>query len=168
VNGEDLDVASDSNHGKNIVGRLGTKGRKSNIGVSYYDGTLAERNSSSAYTGSGVIQDVNRFGVDAFYTGGPVAIVSEYLKGKNGSTDADGWYVTLGYQSAGSPHQTYVRYDTYNPNIDTGNNDYRRWTFGHSIYFSKLTKFTVEYESVDNEAAPDYNGTLTTQFQVVF
>lgn len=164
VNGENLDVLNDSNHGKNIVSRLGVRTGKGDFGASYYDGTLP--------TATG-IQDVNRFGLDALYRSGPYVLVSEYLTGKNGDVDAKGWYVTAAYQRAGSKHQTYVRYDTYTPNTNAGSKEFKRWSVGHSIYFSKLTKFTLEYDAINNTAtttgAKDpLDGSLTAQVQVVF
>jgi hypothetical protein len=169
VNGEDLDVAADSNHGKNFVGRLAYRQQgKIDTGISFYTGTLAQRSASGAYLGNGVIDDVNRYGFDFLYTAGPYAVISEYLRGKNGSVDANGWYITGAYQKVGSRYQTYARYQQYDPNTDVGINNFKSWTVGESIYFAKFTKLTFEYESIDDKIAPTFDGKFTTQLQVTF
>lgn len=165
ANGASTSTAQDPNNGKNVVARVGYQVLpKTIVGISYYDGTVAQTNNGSYVTGTHI--DAQRIGADLEATAGQFQIISEALLGKNGDVDAKGGYVTVAYTQGKT--QPYVRYDVYDPNTDTANNSFERWTGGVGYYVTPNAKLSLEYEAINDDTQPNLNGRLTTQYQISF
>jgi phosphate-selective porin len=125
---------------------------------------VAQTNNGSYVTGTHI--DAQRIGADLEATAGQFQIISEALLGKNGDVDAKGGYVTVAYTQGKT--QPYVRYDVYDPNTDTANNSFERWTGGVGYYVTPNAKLSLEYEAINDDTQPNLNGRLTTQYQISF
>jgi phosphate-selective porin len=103
---------SDNNKKKDFVGRLGvTLPAGVAVGGSAYIGKAAPAD------GVGDDLDKNRFGADVKVVNGPLLLQAEGILGKNGETDALGYYALLGFKVT-PKLQAVVRFDSLDPNTD--------------------------------------------------
>ena len=152
---------------KNGMGRIGYLLPGGTIGVSGYIG----HNPAEA---PGQNVKFNFIAADLEEKYGPFTLVSEGMRGSNGSTKPEGFYATLAFQGAGKATQPYLRFDNYTPDKDFVplasqlGNHYHRTTAGINYFLSPTSKFQLEYQAIDDEANPRYKGQVVTEYQVVF
>ncbi|HEY3376916.1 MAG TPA: hypothetical protein VGL77_05415, partial [Armatimonadota bacterium] len=166
TNGSFLDTQADENSHKNFVGRVGYNLLGGQIGASVYRG----------HSPNGLV--MNRTGLDLEINRGPLLIQGEAAQGYGRMSTATvptfvnaesrGAYLTFAYQKAGSPRQPYLRLDTYDPDVDSANDNYRRATVGYNYYLTGNTKLTVEYQAIQDELRPNVDGNIGAQYQVSF
>ena len=158
--------SSDKNEQKDFVGRLVFHPLKEwSIGSSYYNGY-----GSWATAPSTTIRknDRDRIGAEFAYVKDPFSLKGEYIKGNDGATKKDGWYLQTGYFFIPKKFQGVFKFDTYDPNTDVDTNETNVYTLGGNWYFNKWAFLQVNYEFKDQRAKEiDDNaliGQLTLQF----
>jgi hypothetical protein len=103
---------SDNNKKKDFVGRVGvTLPAGVAVGGSAYIGKAAPAD------GVGDDLDKNRFGADVKVVSGPLLLQAEGILGKNGETDALGFYVLGGFKVT-PKLQVVGRFDSFDPDTD--------------------------------------------------
>lgn len=157
VNGEDYNVASDSNNKKNIVACFGYKlPMFGDLGASLITGQNSGFPAGLCYI---------RYGVDAEGKILGATVVAEYIWGKDVSAQSKGGYATAAYMLPGTKFEPYARYDAFNP---ASGLDFKRGTFGLGYYVNPSSKISAEYQSIDDQANTDVDGTMAFQYQIIF
>ena len=165
TNGQPVDAAADTESGKTVVGRLGYFISGGQVGVSYYDGQRTSPLDTTAFTKV----SMRRLGADLLTVQGPLTILGEYIAGTDGAVKSQGGYLTLAFQAANSPHQIYLRGDTYNPNLSPVKSTYyQRATLGYAYYINPTSKGQVEYQAIEDNNNPNMRGQVTVQYQIIF
>lgn len=155
---------SDTNEQKDVVGRLVFHPLKNwSVGSSYYRGRYTL---SSAPTRK---DDRNRIGTEFAYVKDPISLKGEYIEGKDGATKKDGWYLQAGYFFIPKKLQGVFKFDTYDPNSDTDNNETDVYILGGSWYFNKWAFLQVNYELKNEIKRKEIdNNALTGQLTLLF
>jgi hypothetical protein len=152
---------SDTNEQKDLVGRLVFHpSRDWSVGGSYYAG---EYKLSPAKKG-----DRDRIGAEFAYMHEPVSLKGEYIKGEDGTTDKDGWYLQAGYFFIPQKIQGVLKFDTYDPDTDKDDDETDVYTLGVNWYFNKWAFTQVNYEIKDERGTEVDNDALTGQFTLQF
>lgn len=153
---------SDNNEAKDLAARLVFSPIKGlGIGSSYYNGY--------AYYGDPKTNKVRkRFGFDLDYTFENLIARAEYLKGLDGSTERDGWFVQAGYYLLERSLLMLAKYDTYNPNIAKLADRQTNYSLGFNYYFNNLTRLQVFYTIREEEVTQVNNNVGTVQLQIGF
>ncbi len=130
-------------------------------------GVLAGLNwGASIYSGeSGTSTDKKRTGVEFQYTlPTKTELRTEYIKGKEGKTDVEGWYVLASHPLIENLTGT-VRYDTYDPNKDV--KDDATDTIGVALNYQldEATKITLAYLNPKEEGTDKKNSETTLRVQ---
>ena len=151
LNGTGLNT-SDTNNYKDIVGRVG-------IGIPMFAGLGA-----SVYQGKWGPQedltDRNAYGFDLFLDTGKVLLEAEYIAadgrvtGTSTSSDVKhgGFYTIVGYRITPLIEPVF-KYDTYDPDKDTDDNELTAYYAGVNLNFEKKARFQVFY--VMKDATPN-------------
>ncbi len=154
---------SDKNEQKDFVGRLVFHPNKDwSVGGSYYNGYGS--------WGSPIRKnDRDRIGGEFAYVHDPISLKGEYIKGNDGATNKDGWYLQAGYFLIPQKLQGVFKFDTLDPNSDTDNNETNIFTLGGNWYFNKWAFLQVNYELKDEWGRKEISnnaliGQLTLQF----
>jgi hypothetical protein len=160
-NGAGSNVA-DNNEAKDVALRLVFSPFKGlGIGSSYYNGY--------AYYGTPAVNKVRkRFGFDIDLAVDNLIVRSEYLKGRDGSTERDGWFAQAGYYFFEKSLLLLAKYDTYNPVIDKVGDKQQNYSFGFNYYFNQLTRLQVFYTFRREEDVQVNNNIGTIQLQIGF
>jgi phosphate-selective porin OprO and OprP len=161
-NGAGTNVSADTNEQKDYVGRLVFHPIKTwSIGSSYYAGSYAATTTSSNV-------DRDRYGLEFAYVEDPVSFKGEYIKGHDGTTDKDGWYLQAGYYFIPKKFQGVLKFDTYDPDTNVDKNEKDVYTLGGNWYFNKSAFLQVNYEFKDEKAKETDNNALTGQLTLQF
>lgn len=109
---------------------------------------------------SGSIEsDKLRTGLELSWTPGKILLKSEYVAGRDGSTEKSGWYALAGAKI--NPALDLVaRFDTYDRTNMT--------TFGVNWYLNKWAKIQTNYELKVEETTQINNNVAELQAQVQF
>lgn len=159
-NGSGIDK-KDFNDKKDISGRLVFHPVRSlSLGLSHYNG----RYSSSP--GDPAVQR-NRTGMDIFFIQSQLSIKGEYILAKDAQTERNGWYLQGGYFLTPKRIQALVRYDSYDKNTDISGDRIGILTVGLNWFFSKKTKFQINYEYHQEAHDPSKN-VILAQLQAGF
>ncbi|MBU4304463.1 MAG: OprO/OprP family phosphate-selective porin [Candidatus Omnitrophica bacterium] len=154
--------ASDDNDQKDIALRIVAHPIEGlNAGGSYYNGTGNYGTPAKNYTR-------DRFGFELAYTYDVFSVTGEYLKGKDGTTKKDGWYLQAGYFILPKEVQAVIKYDTYDPNTSVSQNAVDIITVGLNWYFHKLAFIQVNYEDKNEEGTEIKDDTITAQLTISF
>lgn len=162
-NGAGYDVTSDNNNHKDIAGRLGIHPVQNLVisgdiyrGVGYY-GSPAKNETR------------NRYGFDARYTIGGLALQAEYDHGTDGIIQRDGWYGQASYFVIPKHLQLAARYDTYDPNdASTTNLHTNYYYYAVNYFFNSWAKLAVNYIDKHEPTTQVKNNIIETQLQVTF
>ncbi|MBI4946617.1 MAG: hypothetical protein HY840_09470, partial [Bacteroidetes bacterium] len=161
-NGAGINVSADTNEQKDYVGRLIFHPIKTwSLGGSYYAGSYAASATS-------VNVDRDRYGLEFAYVEDPVSFKGEYIKGHDGATDKDGWYLQTGYYFIPKKFQGVFKFDNYDPNTNVDKNEKDVYTLGGNWYFNKWAFLQVNYEFKDEAAKETDNNALTGQLTLQF
>ncbi len=159
---------ADTNEQKDIIGRLVFRPIKDfTVGTSYYlgDYTVATATSLSPV----VRKDARRrIGTEFSYVKDPFSLKGEYIKGNDGATNKDGWYLQTGYYFIPKKFQGVFKFDTYDPNTKLEKNETNVYTLGGNWYFNKWAFLQVNYELKDEQAKETDNNALTGQLTLQF
>lgn len=154
----------DNNDAKNICGKLITTPIEGlGVGGSFYTGKLGSAELSTT-----------RYGAEVNYKKGSLWLRGEFLGAENeqatGSDVASiGYYATVAYKLLPQV-EAAVRYDAYDPDTDTDDNEKTDITVGLSYYFTPQgwNRVSVNYEIRDDQANEKVGNFLTFQVQVLF
>ncbi|HVN57348.1 MAG TPA: porin [Bacteroidales bacterium] len=164
-NGSGINVADTANSNKDFSGRLLVNPVKGlTIGGSFYNGFDKVNKPDVA----GKAQTRDRFGFELNYSLPRLLIRGEYLKGKDGKTTRDGWYLLAGYYVIKQKLQLLGRYDTYNPNTSKTGVITNNYTFGGNYNFNNWSRLQLFYTVRSEVGTSVKNNYLTVQYQVGF
>jgi len=118
----------DVNEPMDLVGRLIVKPIEAlHLGVAHYNGK----------TGSGSAETGNiRTGGEIKFVKDPISGYGEYVTGKSGGKEKKTYYLAGGYKILPSL-QVVVKYDWYDPDIDTEDDEKHEDTIGLNYFFEK-------------------------------
>lgn len=158
-NGSGINV-SDDNGRKDPAARLVWNFGPANthLGVSYFNGAVGA--DKTAHT---------RTGTELVYVFGPNAIKSEYIWGKDGNINKNGYYATYVRQlSTGT--QGVVRFDQLDPNTSVADDKIGTWTFGINRFLNRdgYTRWQINYETRRGQGAQQSYDQILAQFQTGF
>lgn len=66
------------------------------------------------------------------------------------ATDMRGWYV-MAVQNVGERLQAVARFDTYDPNVDLGHDQFERWSLGLNAFYDGFTRVSVSYDAITTD-----------------
>jgi len=154
VNGSGINVA-DTNKQKDLVGRIIISPIKElSLGGSFYQGRYALNSSREG--------ERNRTGLEFTYIVDQFDLKGEYIKGNDGSTRKEGWYLQAGYFFLPKTFQSVAKIDVYNSNVAKANNDVKRYTLGANWYFNPAAFWQFGYERCQGLNA--FSSQVTVQF----
>jgi hypothetical protein len=155
---------NDDNDAKDLCGKIiltPIEGLK--VGASLYSGTRTITASAP------VEQSTNRTGIELDYKKGPIWIRAEFLNAKDGENTSNGGYAVGAFRVM--PQIELVgRYELYDPNQKTKDNEYTNITVGANYYLTEKgwNRISVNYELRNDKANKDLGNLLTAQVQVLF
>ena len=161
VNGSGINT-SDKNEEKDLAARIVFHPLKGfDIGGSFYNG-VGNFGKPSAN------QNRDRIGAEFAYQYESLSLKGEYIAGEDGDIKKDGWYVQTGYFFLPKTVQGVVKFDTFDPDTESGKDETDVITFGVNWFFNKWAFLQVNYE-MRNEHGEDVNNDaviaqLTLQF----
>jgi len=145
----------DNNDKKDITARLTGAVQDLQWGISVYQGN----------SGTDTTKDKNRTGVELRYTfPTKTELTGEYIKGKDGKKDAEGWYILATHPLIENLIGA-IRYDTYDPDKDTSKD--ATDTLGISLVYQldEAMKVTLAYLDPDEEGTEKKNTETTLRLQ---
>lgn len=152
----------DFNDRKDIAGRLVFYPvRFLALGLSHYNGRY-----SSAPGDPAVKRD--RTGVEISFVQNQFSIKGEYVLGKDELTERYGWYFQGGYVLIPKKFQALIRYDSYDKNMAVQGDRIGILTLGLNWFFSKKTKFQINYEYHGKESDEPSQNVILAQLQAGF
>ena len=159
LNGSGINVADDNDrkdYAARAVWKPGVTGLQ--LGVNYYNGCATASNVKH-----------NRQSVELVYAPGPWALRSEYLTGKDGNTEKDGYYVTY-LHNTGPNTQVALRYDHVDPSKQVASDTLETWTLGWNWFLNKdgYTRLQLNWERKDNESLNDTYSNILAQITAGF
>ncbi len=152
-NGQGINV-TDKNSSKDIAGRLIFHPLTGlDVGGAYYNG-YDNITSLSNPNGKNFIR--NRYGFELSYTWKNLGVKSEFINGKDGSTNTDGYvkrqgyYVQTSYFLKPKKFQLIAKYDTYegdvkDPAAGKGDDVSTWYILGGNYFFNDYAKIQVNY-----------------------
>ncbi|MEO0225424.1 MAG: hypothetical protein ABIL05_00575 [candidate division WOR-3 bacterium] len=154
----------DNNNWKDLVGRLALMPVSNlSFGGSFYAG---KKDTAKLTT--------NRFGAEVNYKQGPFWLRGELLGAKDeqaggGEIKSLGYYGVIAVRFMPSIEGVF-RYDYFDANTATGNNECFNFTLGLSYYFpaKSWNRVAINYEIRDDRTNPELKNLLTAQVQILF
>ena len=140
------------------------------LGASYYDG----RNTVT-YTAKSLLRE--RAGLEFSFVKDALSLKAEYIKGRDnlGKTisqytkaNREGWYTSAAYTVLPDLLQAVIKYDKYDPEINTRNNETIVYTAGLNWFFNKNAALQVDYEIKNEKPKELDNNVLTGQLTIGF
>jgi hypothetical protein len=101
------------------------------------------------------------------WTPGKIFLKSEYVAGRDGSTEKSGWYALAGAK-INPAFDLVARFDTYDPSAVAANDRTNMTTFGVNWYLNKWAKIQTNYEIKTEETTQINNNVAELQAQVQF
>src|SRR3989339_163777 len=134
VNGSGSNTA-DENDNKAVIGRILLSPIKNfSFGGSMYSGATSTNTTTK-----------NRLGFEIKYELKKLLCKAEYLHGKDGSIEKEGYYLTGGYEIL--PKTVFLtRYDMWDLSLSVSENKNNRWTFGLNYFIDKNVLLRNSYE----------------------
>lgn len=175
VNGTGTASSSDLNQQKDILGRVGYRLGKVDLGASAYRGDDLVATSGDP---AGRNFDKERLGVDVQWTTPlpGLRVRGEYITGKQApatgttrtrSHDVDGWYV-YAIQNVGSRQQFVLRLDEYDPDTGVDDNAIRTINPVYIFHWDAHSKIMASYEFIESEANDPDDNVFTLRYQFAF
>jgi len=149
---------TDFNDQKDIVGRVVFRLDHFLVfGLSHYNGRY------SSYPEAAFVKR-NRTGIDVFFIKGRFSLKGEYISARDDITDGYGWYIQGGYYFVSRKIQTIIKFDSFDTMSIRGDR-IDVVTFGLNLFFTKKTKFQINYEYRMGELEKISNHVLLAQLQ---
>lgn len=158
--------SGDTNEQKDFIGRLLYHPFKEwSVGGSYYAGRYSLTTSAATFRTK---DDRDRIGVEFAYLKDILSLKGEYIKGNDGATNRDGWYLQAGYFFIPKKFQGVFKFDTYDSDTKIEKNEKNVYTLGGNWYFNKWAFLQVNYELKDERGKELDNNALTGQLTLQF
>jgi len=167
-NGEGSNTPAQNDYGMRAIRATISPIEGLNLGSSYYDGKTGATKTDKKRHGYEIYYE-NKVNPNAL----PILLKGEYIAALDGSTDKNGYYLTLGYHlfpvaKWQTPEIMIVtRYDFYDTNSKISDDEISRLTLGTIFQYDKYFSFRMNYE-FKAETPSVANDILTFQFQVKF
>jgi phosphate-selective porin OprO and OprP len=141
-NGSGINVPDTANEAKDIAARLILNPVKGlSFGISGYDGW-----DKPIYPDEpGKSQARNRLGLDASYVNDRISLKGEFIRGRDGVTDKQGWYLQAGYFLVARKLQVLARYDTYDPSVSKTDNISTLYVIAANFNFNAWARLQANY-----------------------
>lgn len=158
----------DNNMKKDFVGRLEVRPMESlRLVTSCYLGTGHALGASAYNPTIAVGQDYtrNRYSAGLEYKSSWYKLRSEYLCGKDGDANSQGWYATATF----TPFENFdviASYDYFDKNVDM-KVDQTNFTAGIQYWFYKNCRLQLQYTGCDRQTEKNYS-VVQAQIQVAF
>lgn len=166
-NGTGMNISDTANEAKDVVARLITNPAKGlSVGISYYNGWGKAVKPAADFLGRS--QTRNRIGAEASYNTKRWSFKGEYIYGKDGHTDRSGWYAMVGFYAIPQKLEIVGKYDTYDPDMDAGDNISTRLAAGLNYIFNNWSRIQAFYTFRDEEGELVNNNYLSVQVQIGF
>jgi phosphate-selective porin len=164
-NGSGINVADTANNAKDISGRLiFTPIKGFSFGGDIYKGW----DKAIKPDLPGHSQTRNRIGVEFSYITSQFSIKGEYIAGKDGNTSRSGWYLQTGYFVIPHKLQILGKYDLYDPNTETPDNNSTNYVFGANYNFNSWSRLQAFYTIRQEEGPAIDNDYFSIQYQIGF
>lgn len=131
------------------------------VGLSRYDGRYSPSEEASAF-------ERERTGIDIFYVQGAFTFKGEYIFGRDEHTKKSGWYIHGSYDLVSDRVQAILRYDSFNPGLNTRGDQMTVTTIGVNVFFTNKTKIQLKDEVHRKEAGKTSKDVFLAQLQVGF
>jgi hypothetical protein len=164
-NGSGINIPDTANEAKDIVARLILNPVKGlSFGISGYNGW-----DKPIYPDEpGKSQARNRLGLDASYVTDRVSLKGEFIRGRDGVTDKQGWYLQAGYFVVPRKLQMLARFDTYDPSLSITDNISTLYVIAANFNFNSWSRLQANYTFRQEEGPAISNNVFAVQFQVGF
>jgi hypothetical protein len=152
----------EENRPKDVVGRLAGSYKWATLGGSYYYGKAGAISDS--------LKDKVRFGGDLKLDRSPFLFQTEFIQGWDDTVTRRGYYA-LAEVKLWKVLQPVIKYDVWDPNTATGNNQINKIAGGLNWYFSPNSKLQMIYEVKGEESdsvATRYNDDFILQWGMSF
>ena len=154
---------SDLNEDKDMVGRLCLRPVEPfTLGGSLYSGRYSPDSTNPDDT-----SDRQRLGLECTWTRDLLSLSAEYIRGRDGAIDKAGWYVQGLYHLIPDKLLGVLKYDVFDPDLDTGNNKRSVVTTGLTYILEEKCHLQVNLELKDEEIEIN-NNALLVQLQYAF
>ena len=161
-NGAGINVA-DNNNNKDLSGRLVVHPFNAlSIGGSFYSGTGFYGTPTAAN------HVRNRTGLELNYEYQRLLVRSEFISGKDGAIERNGWYAETGYFVIPAKLQLLLKYDTYDPNTAISKNATTDYVIAGTFHFNHWSKIQASFTLIQKEATTKTNNIGTIQYQITF
>lgn len=158
----------DNNTEKDFIAKLDIRPMDGlRLVTSCYLGTGHALAASAFNPGIAVGQDYtrNRYSAGFEYKSSPFNLRAEYLAGKDGSVNSQGWYATA-LVPVIQDLDVIASYDFFDKNVDM-NVDQTNYTFGIQYWYYKNCRLQLQYTNSSCQAERNYNS-IQAQVQVAF
>jgi len=152
---------SEQNRYKDVVGRLACSYKWATLGGSIYSGKTDTTN---------YLKSKLRFGGDLKLDRDPFLLQAEFIQGKDDTITRRGYYA-LAEVKLWKVLQPVIKYDIWDPNTSTGDNQINKIAGGLNWYFSPNSKLQMIYEVKGEESdsvATRYNDDFILQWGMSF
>lgn len=164
-NGSGINIADTANEAKDVVGRLIVNPVK---GLSFGGGYYSGWDRAIKPDVKGKSQARNRFGIEASYVTPRLLTRFEYIKGRDGKTDRQGWYAQAGYFVIPQKLQFMAKYDSYDPNTTVNDNISTTIVLGANVAFNSWSRLQAFYTIRQEEGTSVNNNYFSLQYQIGF
>jgi phosphate-selective porin OprO and OprP len=111
----------------------------------------------------------SRFGTELSCDYKSFSFRGEYISGKDGPANRNGWYAQAGYYIIPQKFQFIVKYDVYDPNTSVSNNISTNYILGGNFNFNSWSRIQVGYTFNNTEGETVVHNNLgVIQFQIGF
>lgn len=153
----------DKNKNKDFAGRLVTHPVKGfDIGGSYYSGK------GNFGKPTPTDQDRNRYGIELNYEYKRLFVRGEFIAGKDGAINRNGWYAQTGYYLIPSKFQLIAKYDVYDTNTSVSNDISTAYLIGGTYIFNNWSRIQAGYTIKQEEGPTISNNLGIIQYQISF
>lgn len=152
----------DTNDRLDIAGRLVlTPFRSFSMGLSHYNGKY------SSEAGLPSVEN-HRTGVDILFLSGRFSLKGEYIFASVDQIEKYGWYIQGGYYLIPKTLEAIVKHDHFDGNRTVHEDQIVVTTLGLNYFFSRKTKFQVNYERRRGGSRESVDDVILAQIQAGF
>lgn len=154
--------ATDKNRNKDLAARLIVH-PVTGLGVAgaFYNGSVYKSENEKSVTR-------NRYGFDFRYDWRDLALRGEFIHGKDGSTEREGYYLQAGYYFLEKKFQLLAKYDFYDADKSVSRDAATWYVFGANYNFNANIRLQANYTVRQEEAPSLDNNYASIQLQLGF
>ncbi len=160
-NGSGINTA-DKNENKDLAARLILHPVAGlDISGGWYDGSIYVSDTEKAV-------NRDRYGFDLSYDWKDLAVRGEFIHGKDGNKDREGYYAQAGYYFLQKKLQLLAKYDFYDADQSVDNNASTWYILGANYSFNPNVRLQLNYTFKEEEGTSISNNYASIQFQIGF